>query len=398
MGAPILALALGLLVVEGALRLANVAYPAWDRPTPGLREWGIPHAEGWAVGETRTWVALNSQGARDVEHAIEKPPDTLRIVVVGDSYAAAFEVELEEAFWSVAERALEACPALGDRRVEMINVSKRGYGTTEELLALRRIGLPYDPDWVVLAFLTGNDFRNNTRALKDSDRPYFEYDENGALVLDESYAEEADFRRWTGLPGDLWYGLLRHSRLLQTLRHVQRRVETAIELARLESESEGEGGEGEASELGLDDGIYREPADPAWRSAWRITEGVIRRMRDEVRAEGAELLLMTLSNAIQVHPDPERRRRHAERVGAEDLFYPDRRLQAFAEAEGIASLVLAPELQEWAEREATCIHGFPGPWRCQGHWNAEGHRLAGERLARKLCAELGSAGGRSSSP
>jgi hypothetical protein len=32
----------GLVIAELILRVAGVAYPAWDRPTPGLREWGIP--------------------------------------------------------------------------------------------------------------------------------------------------------------------------------------------------------------------------------------------------------------------------------------------------------------------------------------------------------------------
>mgnify|MGYP005845191853 CR=1 FL=1 len=376
-----LALLLGLLLVEGLLRLAQVAYPAFDRPTPGLRRWGIPDAEGWAVGESRTWVKLNVQGARDVDHEIAKPANTLRIVVVGDSYTDAFEVEREESFPAVAERRLAACPALAGRSVETINLGRRGYGTTEELLALRRFGFAYDPDWVVLAFLTGNDFRNNSRALQGSDRPYHVYDEDGTLVLDESYMESADFQRWTGWRGDLWYGLLNRSRLFQLLRHLERRIKGLLESAARESEGEG-------FEPGLDDRVYLEPEDAAWRSAWRVTEGVIRQMHEEVRAHDARFLLLTLSNAIQVHPDRALRERHRRRIGARDLFYPDRRLRSFAEQQGIDALVLAPELRAWAERKETCVHGFQEPWLCRGHWNAVGHRLAGERLAERICAAL----------
>jgi hypothetical protein len=379
--APALALLLGLLLVEGLLRLAQVSYPAFERPTPGLRQWGIPNAEGWFVGETRTWVQLNAQGARDVDHALAKPADTLRIVVVGDSYADAFEVEREQAFWAVAERLLGECPALAGRSVEVLNLGWRGYGTTEELLALRRFGFAYDPDWVVLAFLTGNDFRNNSRALKDSDRPYHVYNGEGSLVLDESYMESAEFQRWTGWRGDLWYGLLDRSRLVQLLRHLARRIEGLIESAARSSE-------GEDFEPGLDDQVYLEPEDEAWRSAWRVTEGVIRKMHEEVREHGARFLLVTLSNGIQVHPDAKIRERHRRRIGATDLFYPDRRLRAFAEEEGIDALVLAPVLRAWAEQNETCVHGFQEPWLCRGHWNVLGHRLAGERLAERICAEL----------
>jgi hypothetical protein len=370
----------GLLVAELILRVAGVAYPAWDRPTPGLREWGIPHAEGWSVGEARTWVKLNAEGARDVDHETAKPEDTLRVVVVGDSYAAAFEVELEQTFWSVMERELAGCAALGDRRVEVINISKRGYGTTEELLALRRFGFAYDPDWVVLAFLTGNDFRNNSKALKQSARPYLVY-EGGELVLDDSYQNSSKFRRWTGWRGDLWYGLVRHSRLVQTIRHLRRQIKVVIELSGREGTVPG-------AELGLDDQIYLEPSDLAWQSAWHVTEGMIRLMRDEVREQDARFLLMTLSNSIQVNPDRTLREDYAARIGAVDLFYPDRRLRALAEQEGIASLTLALDLRKWAEANDTCVHGSQEPWVCQGHWNADGHRFAGERLADKLCREL----------
>lgn len=381
--ARLLALMLGLLLAELVLRLAGARYPVWDRPTPGLREWGVPHAEGFFVGETRRWVRLNSLGVHDVEHALAKPEDVIRIVVVGDSYVAAFEVEIEEAFWSVAERELASCEALGGRRVEFITLSKRGYGTTEELLALRRFGFDYDPDWVVLAFLTGNDLRNNSRALKRSKRPYYVHAADGRLVLDESYAESDDYRRSLGWRGELWRASVGHSRLLQVGRQLRRSWKgwrEEITARRLE----------EGGEPGLDDGVYLEPDDPAWRSAWRVSEDVIQLMRDEVEAQGARFLLATLSNAIQVDPDRARRERYAARIGAADLFHPDRRFEAFARSEGITAIALAPALRAWAEGNGRCVHGFEGPWRCRGHWNADGHRVAGERLAARLCAAMAS--------
>ncbi len=367
-------------MAELLLRLAGVSYPAWDRPTKGLREWGVPHAVGWAVGETRTYLKLNAEGIRDIDHAVAKPANTLRVVVVGDSYVAAFEVELEEAFWSVMERNLATCPALGDRSVEVINISKRGYGTVEELLALRRFGFKYDPDHVVLAFLTGNDFRNNSRALKESNRPYFDRD-GDSLRLDESYADSDDFKRWTGWQGNLWYGVLRHSRFLQAIRQARRQIKAI--LAARETQAIVEGGQ-----LGLDDEIYLETDDPAWASAWQTTQDIIRLMRDEVRSSGAEFLLMTLSNGIQVNPDRAKREAYAARIGSSDLFLPDRRLEQFAAREKIRSLMMAPVLRRWAEANQTCVHGFREPWLCQGHWNVDGHRVAGQELARVLCERL----------
>jgi len=386
---PAAAIGLGLLLIEVFLRLTSIAYPAFDRPTKGLREWGVPHAEGWATGEVSTWVRLNAEGARDRDHTETKPANTIRIVIVGDSYAAAFQVSMQDTFWAVAERELESCPALGGRAVEMINISKNGYGTAEELLALRRFGWKYDPDWVVLAFLTGNDFRNNSKELKSSDRPYFLFEEGSdELRLDESYAQKDSFQRWTSWPGDLWYGSLRASRILQLTRHLQRQIKLRIEIAKMTAVRTASAATSEGAELGLDEAVYLEPRDSGWQSAWRTTEALIRLMHSETRDGGANFLLMTLSNAIQVNPDAAVRDAFSKRIGAPDLFLPDRRLSALGEAADFPVLTLAPILRDWAEDRETCVHGFGDPWICQGHWNEHGHRVAGEQLAAILCKEI----------
>jgi hypothetical protein len=262
----------------------------------------------------------------------------------------------------------------------VINISKRGYGTTEELLALRRFGMAYDPDWVVLAFFSGNDVRNNSKALKRTLRPYFVY-EGSEFVLDESYLDLPEYRRQAGEWGRLQRFVLRHSRLAQTIRQVARQLEARLDAAEREIEITG-------GAPGLDDGVYVEPRDPAWALAWRITEDVIRRMRDEAGARGARFLLMTLSNPIQVNPDRELRESFAERIGVSNLFYPERRLRGFAEREGIVALVLAPEILRWSEENERCAHGFGAPWLCRGHWNESGHAYAGRRLAETICREL----------
>ncbi len=380
----LMAIAFGFLLAEGMLRIAGIAYPAWDRPTAGLGEWGVPNARGWAVGEARQFVELNAEGVRDVDHAVAKPDGVHRVVVLGDSYAAAFEVEREEAFWAVMEKQLGACPALAGRGVEILNFSKRGFGTAEELLVWRKLAAKYAPDQVVLAFYTGNDFRNNSPELKASGRPYFRLEGN-ALVLDESYADGFLYQRWIGWPGDLWFGLVRHARLVQVVRHARRQVKVLLDARRAQSSS---GEPGRAVEAELDEQIYLEPRDPVWQSAWALAERLVEQMRDEVAEANARFLFMTLSTAIQVHPDAVERAAYAKAIGAEDLSLPERRFEAFARARGIDWLSVVPELRRAAESSGECVHGFPGPWECQGHWNAVGHRIAGEALARALCAQL----------
>src|SRR5437588_12888009 len=111
----------GLALVEIGLRLIGFSYPEFygadARRGYSLR----PNMEGWYRKEGEAYVRINSDGLRDREHSKTKPPGVFRIAVVGDSYAEAFQVDEEKAFWSVMERRLQGCTALAGRRVEVIN-------------------------------------------------------------------------------------------------------------------------------------------------------------------------------------------------------------------------------------------------------------------------------------
>ncbi|MCA1592409.1 MAG: SGNH/GDSL hydrolase family protein, partial [Acidobacteria bacterium] len=139
-----------------------------------------------------------------------------------------------------------------------------------------------------------------------------------------------------------------------------------------------------SDELGIDNLIYREPDDAVWNDAWKVTEKLLVLMRGEVKSHGAKFLVVTLSNAAQVHPNPSLRREFLKRVGANDLFYPDLRIKALGDREGFDVLNLAPALQSYAEQNKVFIHGF-GANTGNGHWNELGHALAGELITQKLC-------------
>ena len=97
-------------------------------------------------------------------------------------------------------------------------------------------------------------------------------------------------------------------------------------------------------ELGLRDEVHLPPATPEWREAWRVTEGVLRLMRDECRTRRTPLAIVTLTRGIQVSPDREKKKEFLRQLGAEDLYYPERRLTEFGEREGIPVLNLAPTM------------------------------------------------------
>jgi lysophospholipase L1-like esterase len=388
--------------------------------TDAERGWALqPNIEGWYRKEGEAYVRINSDGLRDIEHTKAKPEGTLRIAVVGDSYAEALQVSLEETFWKILERRLqESCPACAGKRVEVVNFGVSGYGTAQELLTLQRHVRAYSPDIVLLAFTTSNDISDNSRLLKKTDDiPYFIY-RDGQLVLDDSFRDSASYRLRVSPVGRLAVWLRGSSRVVQLFHQAHAAFQTYMRSRKMKADVEAKAAREKLSdaarpkppdpfvaarydaaqpaareravkteELGVDNAVYLESDDPAWNEAWRVTEKLVALMRDEAEGQGARFFVVTLSNGIQVYPDAAARQAFMERLGVRDIFYPDRRIAALGERERIKVFTLAPALQLYAERNRAFLHGF-GRDTGNGHWNALGHRVAGELLAEQLCRSM----------
>jgi len=141
-----------------------------------------------------------------------------------------------------------------------------------------------------------------------------------------------------------------------------------------------------AEDIGAENYVYVEPKDKDWNDAWRVTEDLLKQFHEEVDAHHSKLLVVTLSNGIQVVPNPKTRADFMQRVGAKDLFYADERVKAVGDREGFEVFNLAPKLLSFAEQNNVLLHGF-GSDLGSGHWNEKGHMVAGEILSKKICDE-----------
>ena len=159
---------------------------------------------------------------------------------------------------------------------EIINFGVSGYGTAQELQILRHRVWDYSPDMIILAFLTGNDVRNNSRALQRDDRmPYFVH-KGKDLVLDDSFLKWYESRQ--GAIARSYYAVLRHSCLLRGFKAARYALDRC-RWARERKDLAVRGGFGEA---GLHEIVYREPSDDTWRQ------------------RRATFMVVTLSNGDQV--------------------------------------------------------------------------------------------------
>jgi len=160
---PLVSLGLFALVFEVGVLLAVGEQPKFPRHVVGA-EFGVRVNEPDAHYRHKSpdgtwWFEINSRGLRDTrEFAYEKPPGVKRIVSLGDSFTAGYEVDADQTFSSILERTLREA----GHDVEVLNAGVSGYSNAEALVYLERELLRYDPDVVLISFFA-NDLVDNLR-------------------------------------------------------------------------------------------------------------------------------------------------------------------------------------------------------------------------------------------
>lgn len=181
-----------LLFGEVFMRLFNpvALMPRYVTAAPYGVRMNVPNVHYWqTTPETRIQVRMNAQGIRaDREYTYQKPENTCRIVLLGDSFFVGYEVDLKDSFAYLLEKALrtEGYPC------EVINLAVSGFGTAEMLVTLQQEGLKYQPDIVVFQWHR-TDFFDNMRA------GLFRVNKAGQLVhAKTSYLPAVGIRDWLG--------------------------------------------------------------------------------------------------------------------------------------------------------------------------------------------------------
>ena len=114
--------------------------------------------------------------------------------------------------------------------------------------------------------------------------------------------------------------------------------------------------------------------------AWNLTEALIKKMSQEVRSTGAEFLVVSTSSPDQVWPIESER--------SSGKFLQEQRLAKLLAPAHIPYLSLGPLLQQAVDQAPAefFLHGFLGN-AGHGHWNSDGHNLAGREIAPWLCQQ-----------
>ena len=122
-----------------------------------------------------TRFATNSQGLRDKEYSLSKPPLTFRVAVIGASFVMGSGVELEDTFHTMLENQFN-----GERKgrtYEFINLGIGGHSPWNSLAVLKKRALKYEPDLVIFA-TTPNMYESHPRPplrkIRPVSHPFFD--------------------------------------------------------------------------------------------------------------------------------------------------------------------------------------------------------------------------------
>ncbi len=302
---------------------------------------------------------LNSRSMRTKEYQAAKPPDTYRMVALGDSFV--YGVVPEADHWVTLTG--EGLERRRGGAVEALRLGVPATGVPFYLRLWQLEGARLAPDLVVLGFFVGNDFFDE---LGDARGP-------------------AGFKR----------RLLAASytlRLARNLRRLSRGSDQGLAAARDDSTRiRGEKGGYELAELsrGFDESrpsfsaeaysaieaermslCARRNLELFETQLAKVTERLARLHR-EVAAAGSELVVMIIPDEYQADSQV-----LAAAGGNEadfDLELPQRRLKAFFEEHGIRYLDVLPAFRERGSQERLYLPR-------DSHWNRAGNRLAAQLL------------------
>ena len=116
---------------------------------PDLSFAHVPNRSAFLMGVP---VSISSEGLRDREFSLEKPPGVYRVMMLGDSTTFGWGVRQEDTAAKFLERKLNGALPSGFDHVEVMNTGVGNYDTVQEVTYYETIGWKYHPDLVVLVF------------------------------------------------------------------------------------------------------------------------------------------------------------------------------------------------------------------------------------------------------
>lgn len=342
----------GILLIEGFMHFSGRDYALLFEPDRKLGWHIIPRARKRWTEEGNGLVEINNLGYRDRERQLEKPPDTFRIAVFGDSMTQAVQVNLDQTFTYLLEEKLRR----RNPHVEIMNFGVNGYSPIQELLLFKQEGPRYRPDLVILALFLDNDVSGvhpNLTVVSQSGPPFVVFDDE-TMHFDFSQAEQS-FAHYHREP---WYTLRKYSALYRlTSDWCWRRKGVDHTLT------------SSGNTIPQRYRLYQQPVQPEWEEAWTIFERVVLEFAEEARQQQTDLVILSVPAAQVINHNAWQSILNTflgMRSVEWDLEGPERRLRTFASEHGL--LLLQPyKAYQGASQGSPLFFGNVGHMTPRGH-------------------------------
>ncbi len=357
--------------IEIVLRISGISYPLWTTLDSELGWSFRPKLKGLFTREGAADVIINSAGFNAPEFDPNKPHDHLRIAIVGDSLVAAFQVEHEQHFAKIAENDVRNCLPTKFRSVDILPFGVNGYNTIQKLYLITKTVTAYKPDVIIMEMLIDTDLPENTNWRGgEAAQPY------ATLAGDTILIHNEDMKSPEFLAQKLVWNrkasIINNVHTLQVLIEVKIYLDVFMNFVRARFSSANQ-------PTNFRDANASDDTPAKLDTAWRVMQSLLKRFKDLAEEAGARSVLMPLSTADSVHPDPRKR------IASEMLA----RMKTLAGTIDLPLIDLVSPLAESAENSGKFYHNFD--WNIEsGHYNVDGHQEVGRILARSICGKISS--------
>jgi lysophospholipase L1-like esterase len=313
----------------------------------------------------------------DTEHALEKPHNTYRILILGDSFVQAVHVAEADTSHQVLEDNLNA-QANGLPNFEVISSGVIAWGTNQQLVFYRETGKLFDPDLVLLMFSMSSDFQDNlpgqalTTQSINSYSPYFSICDGELNPTPLIYAPGISTIENKCSPVER--AIVNALGKLHQNSMLYQKLERAV-LSKQPRQIFGQNYPSPFSAL------YLPLEEPELEQAWDVTLGTIAQLQQEVEADGRQFAVALVTPGVVVRlmllssAEKEQFFQDNPVFANVEADRPNQRLAQFLAEQNIPFIDLTqPTVEYWAN------NGIPLYFIDNGHWTVEGNRVTADIL------------------
>ncbi len=372
-------------IPESTRPIAGFGYLEWVEDN-GEAEWthltaygprvnSVAHASMYDVEGNivyDTLVEYNGKGYRGPEAAYEKPEDVYRILIVGDSFVEAIQVDYEQTFQALLQEQLNRHNT-ADRRYEVVAMGRTGWGTMHEATYYQVEGYKYNADLVILMFYI-NDVADNLPRVFYPGINNTNYD----FVINEGRVQILDTNAQPLPPnnGRILYNAL-HWRLRETnlAKLYVRLSDPPIPVV-----TPG----GVMTRVHPQFYIYvTEPEVEGYPEGWQRTGELLQRMADDVQADGGEFAVVPIFLGSEMVGNVSSWFPELVEGWQWDDGLPEKQLDAILDDDAVYLWPTRPQFEAYADDVDGQVYNlFYLPE--DGHFNALGHQVTYEAIYNHL--------------